>query len=161
MTVTDHKWLDPNCNENGCQSLVLRESYQELITALAMHSKQMTYAGNGKQFVDAVINNLDEVDDILPDSLNRPLVERIKGLLERANREAKLAVEFNKARERAEEALREADDRRKQDAENINAIAQDDSKSLGQRCLMVLAYTTGMSLRKEAFASLKSSEGAK
>ena len=46
MTVTDHKWLDPNCDENGCQSLVLRESYQELITALAMHSKQMTYAGN-------------------------------------------------------------------------------------------------------------------
>ena len=107
MTVTDHKWLDPNCNENGCQSLVLRESYQELITALAMHSKQMTYAGNAKKFVDAVINNLDEVDAILPDSLNRTLVERIKGLLERANREAKLAVEFNEARERAEGALRE------------------------------------------------------
>lgn len=34
------------------------------------------------------------LEAILPDSLNRPMSERIKGLLERADREAKLAVDL-------------------------------------------------------------------
>jgi len=67
---------------------------QELISALAAHSHQTAYADNPAQFVDSVINNLDEVDAILPDSLNRSLAERIRLLLERANREAALAVKL-------------------------------------------------------------------
>jgi hypothetical protein len=75
---------------------------QEFISALSARSRHTAWAGNPAQFVDSVINNLDEVDDILPDSLNRPLVERIRLLLERANREAELAVKLRKRVEELE-----------------------------------------------------------
>lgn len=30
MTVLDHKWLDSNCSEDGCQSLVLKAEIARL-----------------------------------------------------------------------------------------------------------------------------------
>jgi len=94
--ITDHKWFDPECEATGCKSLLIKDQQFTLLAALAARSRQTCYAGDPFQYVDSVINNLDEVDAILPDSLNRPLVERIKLLLERANREAALAVELRR-----------------------------------------------------------------
>jgi hypothetical protein len=76
------------------QPLQALVSYFNFLAALGRRAKTVAYAGDAEQYVNAVINNLDEVDEILPDSLNRPLIERIKLLLARANREALLAVEL-------------------------------------------------------------------
>jgi RNA polymerase subunit RPABC4/transcription elongation factor Spt4 len=83
--VTDHKYVSEVCHESGCQFLVQREQQQQLISALAIRSPNATWTGNAEQFVDCVMNNLADVDRVLPDSLNRSLVERIQGLLDRAN----------------------------------------------------------------------------
>lgn len=99
--VTDHKFIASECHERGCQFLVLKEQHQRLITALAARSPQTTWTGDPEQFVDSVINNLAEVDAVLPDSLNRSLTERIRLLLERANREATLAVELRQKLEQS------------------------------------------------------------
>lgn len=48
---------------------------------------------------------LEAARQALPDSLNRPLPERIAGLMERANREASLACELRAANTRLKEAL--------------------------------------------------------
>jgi hypothetical protein len=45
---------------------------------------------------------------VIPDTLNRDLPTRIQGLLDRANREAALACQFNAEVERLREALRRA-----------------------------------------------------
>lgn len=74
----------------------------DFLSALGERAPTIAYAGNARQYVDAVINNLAEVDAILPDSLGRSLVERIRLLLERANREAALAVELRQCAEKAE-----------------------------------------------------------
>ncbi len=46
------------------------------------------------QHVTLQIQELDEAKRSLPDSLNRPMAERIRLLAERADREAKIAVHF-------------------------------------------------------------------
>jgi hypothetical protein len=73
-----------------------------LLGALAEKAPQVTYAGNAEQYVDSVIYNHieDRLDKILPDSLNRGLEERIQLLIDRANREADIAVRL---RNRCEE----------------------------------------------------------
>ena len=93
----------------------------DFLSALGEHARTVAYTGNARQYVNAVINNLDEVDAILPDSLGRPLVERIRGLLERANREASLAVEL---RERAESAEARLEKERKRTLEECLVIVR-------------------------------------
>jgi hypothetical protein len=68
----------------------------EFLAALSSKAPGVAFAGNVRQYVDAVIYNHIEarLHAVLPDSLNRSLEERIQLLADRANREAELAVKL-------------------------------------------------------------------
>lgn len=87
------KWL--NMYADDVETLLhYWEQAEAFILALSAKAPGVTFAGNPKQYVDSVIYNHieDRLNKCLPDSLNRSLEERIAGLLDRANREADIAV---------------------------------------------------------------------
>jgi hypothetical protein len=68
--------------------------------------KNQETADKALALVDAMNAQGRELDQLLPDSLNRPMSERIQGLKERAEREATLAVELREALRRSYELCR-------------------------------------------------------